>query len=90
MEYQVNLTSQCESSDYLYVTRHFSNGYIGRTIDTEYPEGVDYTDWGIFIGTLEECKNFAEEYCKTHIADNLVQYEEEHQERSNKNQRVRV
>lgn len=37
---------------------YHEDGYIGRSTGTVYQDGADWTEWGVFVGTFEECQNY--------------------------------
>jgi hypothetical protein len=57
--YQVNLTITVDGGQSYWVSRYSDYSYRGITVDCEYSDGVDSTDWCIFTGTKEECLDFA-------------------------------
>ena len=59
MEKQVNASYDCVSEGMTYWTGEWSaDGYKGRLTDTVYVDGASWTDWGLFVGTEEECAQF--------------------------------
>ena len=40
------------------VAAYAEGGYVGRTTDTVYSDGAEYTDRCVFVGTEEECQLF--------------------------------
>ena len=53
--YQLNREYDFISNQYTYfVTRYSPEGYKGRAIDTEYEDGVSYTDWCLEVFDSEE------------------------------------
>lgn len=60
------------------VVDHAEGGYVGRTTDTVYSDGAEYTDWCIFVGTEEECQLFiARELSPRRFAVKSQQYTRE-------------
>lgn len=60
--YQVNVTHTINGKHIAWVSNYSPDGYVGETIDTVYEDGVESTDWCIFTGTKNECKNYANNY----------------------------
>ena len=61
-EYQVNLTETVDSKTTYWMSRWSPDGYTGRTIDTQYQDGADTTDWAVFSGSEEECRKYIESH----------------------------
>ena len=57
--YQVNRHESVDGKVSYSVTKYSEDGYHGRTIDTEYSDGVDATDWCITTGNRVECTKYA-------------------------------
>ena len=58
-EFQVNVSETVNGDSIAWVSRYSPDGYIGMTIDTQYSDGADTTDWCVFSGSKEECDNCA-------------------------------
>lgn len=60
--YQVNGYYSHVEELYEYgIIRYNENGHQGRTTGTVYLDGgSDFTDWCLFVGTLEDCQQYIE------------------------------
>lgn len=60
--FQVNLSYSLIDDNFDYwVSEYSEDGYRGRLNETVYQDGVDYTEWCLFVGTKEECNNYISE-----------------------------
>lgn len=62
VEFQVNISTDVEGNEHAWVGRHYDDTYVGRLTDTVYADGVSYTDWCEFVGTEQECQDWADAY----------------------------
>lgn len=55
---QVNYSEKVSGESYYWISNWSNNGFVGETIDTQYADGADTTDWCLFVGTEEDCKAY--------------------------------
>lgn len=61
--WQVNIHTDADDEACANVSRFSPDGYQGVTINTYYADGcTDTTDWAVFVGTKEECQQYADEF----------------------------
>ena len=55
---QVNRHIDVDGAISYSMATYTEGGYVGRTTGTVYSDGVEYTDWCLFVGTEEECLRY--------------------------------
>lgn len=55
---QVNFSEYVDGSYNYWMSDWSSDGYVGKLTDTVYMDGSDTTNWCLFVGTEEECREY--------------------------------
>ena len=55
---QVNVSTSVDDEITAWISCYSADGYVGTLVDTQYIDGCDTTNWGVFAGTRQECEAY--------------------------------
>lgn len=60
---QVNVVYRLlDDETFATITDFAPDGYVGKLTDTSYVDGADTTNWRVFAGTEDECKQWIKDH----------------------------
>lgn len=55
---QINITTTVDDEVCVWMSDWSDDGYVGETIDTQYMDGADRTNWCVFHGSTKDCLEY--------------------------------